>query len=221
MILWHGVELVGCTRKSKGPILNGCIYVVQDVDSKTVTLRLHEDYQVATKYDKPQIRATLEPFVPEVEELLKYHPRTPANLARVASEKWKSELKRWIGRGVAVRWQAFAHIFNKTFELYGNNLRLREEGDEEEGDPDAPDIVRLSHAETCASLRMTYALCYYSAQGTTIRRKHVVLFDSYKKHFTLRHLNVGLSRATHGCYVHVPNVQQENILLSKAARTLE
>ena len=114
-----------------------------------------------------------------------------------------------------------AGIRPHTFELYGNNHRLREEGDAEEGDPDAPDIVRLSHAETCASLRMTYALCYYSAQGTTIRRKHVVLFDSHKKHFTLRHLNVGLSRATHGCYVHVPNIQQENILLAKAARTLE
>lgn len=48
MVLCRGVELFSCTRKSESPFLSGCIYVVEDVDKKIVTLRLHEDYQVAT-----------------------------------------------------------------------------------------------------------------------------------------------------------------------------
>ena len=69
MILWKGVELVGCSRKTRGPILNGCIYVVQDADNTRVAIRLHDAYQVATKYNALDIRAAFEPLVPEVAEL--------------------------------------------------------------------------------------------------------------------------------------------------------
>ena len=78
--------------------------------------------------------------------------------------------------------------------------------------------MTLNHAEACASLRMTYALCYYSAQGTTIRDRHVALFDTRKEHFTHRHLNVGLSRATHGSYLHVPTRVQEMATMNKVRR---
>ena len=49
MTLWPGVELVGCTRNTKGSILNGCIYVVDSVNSEFVTLHLHPDFQVRNK----------------------------------------------------------------------------------------------------------------------------------------------------------------------------
>ena len=58
-------------------------------------------------------------------------------------------------------------------------------------------------------LRLHYALCYYSAQGTTIRDRHVVLFDTRNDKYTMRHLNVGMSRATNGRYIHIPNKEQE------------
>ena len=69
MTLWPGMELVGCSRKTKGPILNGCIYVVEYVDSTHVTLRLHQDYHAVTKFDQPHIRTALAPLLPEVKKL--------------------------------------------------------------------------------------------------------------------------------------------------------
>jgi hypothetical protein len=69
-------------------------------------------------------------------------------------------------------------------------------------------------------LRMTYGFCYYSVQGATLRNRHVVLFDTHHKrhYFTLRHLIVGMSRATHGQYVHVLSAEQEPLMLAAAAR---
>ena len=220
MYLWPGVEVIGCTRKNDGGVLNGCIYIVKDVDDKDVTLRLHEDYQEATKFDKPYIREALAPFVPQVEELLRDAPLTPSRLnTLVMDPKYRAlkvELKKQIfGTSVTTRWHAFAHIFNTKFELFGQSLQLRDTDDddeEEEVDPDAPDIVKLNHIDTCASFRLVHGLCYYSAQGTTIRDRHVVLFDTRNRYFSLRHLNVGLSRATHGCYAHVLDNYQENKL---------
>ena len=68
-------------------------------------------------------------------------------------------------------------------------------------------------------LRMTYGFCYASVQGATLRDRHVVLFDTHHKrhYFTLRHLIVGMSRATHGQYVHVLSAGQEHVLMDLAA----
>ena len=68
-------------------------------------------------------------------------------------------------------------------------------------------------------LRMTYAFCYYSVQGATLRDRHVALFDTYhaKGYFKVRHLIVGLSRATHGKYVHVVSAQQEGYLMRQVS----
>ena len=50
---------------------------------------------------------------------------------------------------------------------------------------------------------MPYARCYYTVQGKAYRDTHVVLMDTSHKRFEMRKLIVGMSRATHGKYVHV------------------
>ena len=52
-------------------------------------------------------------------------------------------------------------------------------------------------------LRLTHAMCYYTVQGRTMRDKHILLTDTDHPFFTTRSLIVGMSRATHGKYVHV------------------
>ena len=42
-----------------------------------------------------------------------------------------------------------------------------------------------------------------------MREKHICLMDTGNLHFTVRHLIVAISRATHGKYVHVPTSAQE------------
>ena len=57
--------------------------------------------------------------------------------------------------------------------------------------------------EVCAQLRPSHAICFYTAQGRTIRDRHIVLLDTTHQHFSVRALIVGLSRATHGKWLHV------------------
>ena len=214
MYMWPGIEVIGCVRKDKSDILNGCIYIVKDVDEHEVTFSLHDDYNIHTKFDKPETQKALERFVPDVVNLLQRGPKTPHSLEqRNTNLDLKVALKQHIwGVSISDRWYAFAHIFNTTFELYGNCLRLREQGDDAEDEK--PNVVKLNYKDTCASVRLTYGLCYYSAQGTTIRDKHVVLFDCFNQYFTLRNLNVGMSRVTHGSYIHVLTKKQQDRILA-------
>ena len=64
-------------------------------------------------------------------------------------------------------------------------------------------------ADVCGQLRLAHAMCYYTSQGRTIRDRHIVLLDTTHQHFSVRALIVGLSRATHGSYLHVGDEQSE------------
>ncbi len=63
--------------------------------------------------------------------------------------------------------------------------------------------------EACVQLRLCHAMCYYTCQGRTVRDRHIVLLDTTHKHFSVRALIVGLSRATHGRWLHVGDDNSE------------
>ena len=129
-------------------------------------------------------------------------------------------LSNRIGRSEVVRWTCFARLFPEVLVLEGDKIRLRTEDDEEDVEEEIKDVVTLTHAEASVTLRMTYGFCYYSVQGATLRDKHIALFDTCHRqsYFTLRHLIVGMSRATHGRFVHVLTSQQEDRLLTLGGR---
>jgi hypothetical protein len=54
--------------------------------------------------------------------------------------------------------------------------------------------IRLTHEQASKSLRLAYAITYASCQGLTLRG--VVRLETTSPNFTLRHLYVGISRAT-------------------------
>ena len=76
-----------------------------------------------------------------------------------------------------------------------------------------PKRLILSHVEFVTKLRLPYARCYYTVQGKTYRDKHILLLDTSHKRIGMRKLSVGMSRATHGKYVHVASEEVENKLL--------
>lgn len=63
----------------------------------------------------------------------------------------------------------------------------------------------------CSQLRMTHAMCYYTVQGRTVKERHVLLLDTDHPHFSVRALIVGMSRATHGQYVHIGDDESEQL----------
>ena len=66
---------------------------------------------------------------------------------------------------------------------------------------------------------MAHAMCYYTSQGRTIRDRHIVLLDTTHQHFSTRSLIVGLSRATHGSYLHVGDEQAEALFAGCGKRS--
>ena len=97
-------------------------------------------------------------------------------------------------------------------------VSLVDEGEDQDDDEaiglnKIPKRIVLSHADFVKKLRMPYARCYYAAQGKTYRDTHVVLLDTSHKFFDMRKLIVGMSRATHGQYVHVSTPGDENRML--------
>ena len=63
---------------------------------------------------------------------------------------------------------------------------------------------------------MPDGLCAVRLHGarTTCRDKHILLLDTNHRHFDMRKLIVGMSRATHGQYVHVATPADEQQLLA-------
>ena len=63
--------------------------------------------------------------------------------------------------------------------------------------------------DVCEQLRLTHAMCFYTTQGRTVRDRHIVLLDTANRNFSVRALIVGLSRATHGSFLHVGDETSE------------
>ena len=96
----------------------------------------------------------------------------------------------------------------------GNKIASK---DDNKYNEESLDTVELSYNEASSYLRLTYSLTYANIQGRTFRNKHLCLLDTHhRSFFTTRHLIVGVSRATHGRFVHMPTEQQEDTVLRKA-----
>jgi len=76
-------------------------------------------------------------------------------------------------------------------------LECVDDANEPRGEP-----FTLDAAEAARFLRLTHALCYYTVQARTIHGP-LRLAQTDHKHFTLRHLIVGLGRAPEGGVVEV------------------
>jgi hypothetical protein len=61
--------------------------------------------------------------------------------------------------------------------------------------------IKLTHEQALSSLRLRYAMTYASCQGLTL--KGVVRLDTQSPNFTMKHLYVGISRATAANLVEV------------------
>ena len=84
-----------------------------------------------------------------------------------------------------------------------------------------PADLKLTHANVSKWLRLTHARCYGSIQGCTMEKQHILLIDTRAvegkvRHFSLRHMIVGMSRATHQDFVHFPTAKYEDDLMQGA-----
>ena len=69
--------------------------------------------------------------------------------------------------------------------------------------------VTLTHPEASRWLRLAYARCYYTSQGRTLRNAVVAMLDTGHRHFSVRHLIVGISRVPKGSDLMIPTAAAE------------
>ena len=81
------------------------------------------------------------------------------------------------------------------------DVTLQMQEDYRRGARDETVVVPLK--SVCTQLRLCHAMCYYTCQGRTVRDRHIVLLDTDHPRFSTRALIVGMSRATHGRFVHI------------------
>ena len=98
------------------------------------------------------------------------------------------------------RYEFLARLFPLRLHSYAGGLRP---GPSEADEEDTPIVVELTPTAASRYLRLASAMTYYGAQGLTLRDQHVCLMDTDTKNFTMRHLIVGMSRATEGRFVHI------------------
>ena len=80
------------------------------------------------------------------------------------------------------------------------------------------EAVEIPRDSVVSQLRLTHAMCYYTCQGRTVKDRHIVLLDTDHSHFSTRSLIVGLSRATHGRYLHIGDEQSEQAFCGRRVR---
>ena len=179
MHIWKGMELLCYSRKYvQNKPVNGCVYVVEGWDDRSVTVSLHQDYRRREEKTDAQPPKPDDPEASEEEE----DPQSdPEDL-----------------------------------------------GEEDEGDAAEPppakkakkDLVKngvykLTHKQAVELMRPQHALVYASIQGRTLRAKHLALMDVWKeRYFSVRHLIVAVSRATHGQFVHVLSAEDQAELMT-------
>ena len=220
MMLYQGLELIGCSGVN-GRIVNGVIYIVKEATPERVVVEMAEEFrtsmmELTNAATRDKLKDILIEYIPVLLSVLEKSPLSPATLARKAVQ-CQSALKRLFPTFTAhARWHALTQLFPDKLAPYGSKIALKD-SDEGAGVDEPLEFVELSHKEASTQLRLTYALTFASIQGRTIRDKHICLMDTHhKKYFTTRHLIVGVSRATHGSYVHVPTERQEELIMKKA-----
>ncbi len=84
----------------------------------------------------------------------------------------------------------------------GEEEEEEEEEEEDEEEAGEEGDMTLSFEQVTIELRLTHALCYASVQGDT-KEGSVMLCDVFTRHFAVRHLILGMSRARHGKHVMI------------------
>ena len=78
--------------------------------------------------------------------------------------------------------------------------------------------AKVQWSDVCTQLRLCHSLCYYTVQGRTIHRP-IVLLDTAHKHFSVRALIVGLSRAVQSSQLHVGDEKSEALFAGVRPKT--
>ena len=222
--VWRGMTVTGCTRGSggrEGPVTNGVFYVIQDFDDATVSLQMHPDYakNYVAKVERsfPQLQSTL----PGLVTFLQEKPRTEKDLASYPGMQEK--LDKGLTALSALKALGFVAIDGvmvvpEQFKPCGNDPDVEPSLPNEIMGPEA---FTMSWGDFQKCLRLTHALPYVYYQGKTVADQTLWLMNVKSKHFTMRHLILGLGRVQRAENVKICGPGREKMVLERAQEAFE
>ena len=193
---------------------NGIYYTVEGWNDETVSLRMHPDF-AQNHIDK--VKDALQEMQPMLRKLVPYLRESQRSLKQAeafASEQGCTNVK-------ALAKILRAIDFQVTKESVMPPENWPEENEEEGVNPDLPSEAAgptafdLSWAEFGRTTRLTHALPYVYYQGKTIKNQNLLLMGTQSRHYTMRHLIVGLGRVQKSKHVSICPAALEETMLQK------
>ena len=195
--VWPGIIVMGCTRGTKGregDVTNGVYYIVKSLEENGAMMQMHPDY--AKNYIAKVERSfpQLEPILPGLVKYLRDAPRTEKDMQLYPGINAK------IDKGLT----ALSALKSFGFVAVGGVVQvpahIAEFMDNADVEPSVPDEIMgpeeffITWADFQKCLRLTHALPYVYYQGKTVANQTLWLMSVESKHFTMRHLIMGLGR---------------------------
>ena len=111
----------------------------------------------------------------------------------------KTTSGEWVTLQNGRRYQVVSIAVTEDGAISGTEFEMACVNDKDEK---VSETFMMSEEDLARTMRLTHAFTYYSSQAQTIRGE-LRLCDTDHRHFTLRHLIVGLGRAPRGDIVQV------------------
>ena len=195
--VWPGIIVMGCTRSTRGregDVTNGVYYIVKSLGEDGAMMQMHPDYakNYIAKVERnfPQ----LEPILPGLVKYLRDAPRTEKDM------KFYPGINAKIDKGLTA-WSALKSLgfvaVDGVVQVPAHIAEFMDNADVEPSVPDeimGPEEFFITWAEFQKCLRLTHALPYVYYQGKTVANQTLWLMSVESKHFTMRHLIMGLGR---------------------------
>jgi hypothetical protein len=216
--IWPGIVVTGCTRSTRGRegnVTNGINYIVKSLNDEGCMLQMHPDYSQNYVAKVERNFPKLAPLIRGLVQYLLAAPRSAKDLS------WYPGVDEKIDKGLtvleALKSLGFVAVDNRVV-VPAHFAKVETDEDVEPSLPTeimGPEEFFITWADFQQSLRLTHALPYIYYQGKTISNQLLLLMNTESKHFTMRHLIMGLGRVQKAENVKICARGREETLLKR------
>ena len=217
---WVGLEVTGCVKHGTrdGNVTNGIYYKITYFDDDGVDLLMNPEFSQNYTDKLARTMPKVKPFVPQILDFARGNQRSPKDVENfMKSIGVGKKLDKGVSLRDAVRTIGFIEENGRI--VVPPELEIEPDPDIVEDDPEmtlGPEAFRLSWDDFQKKTRLTHALPYVYYQGKTVKDKKLMLMCVRHRHFTMRHLILGLGRVQKSENVWICGSKYETVILDHA-----
>ena len=231
--VWPGMVVCGCTRSSANKtVVNGLFYLIESYGPTSVELIVHPEYNKGELKTLENLRLSIRELErTRLREIVSFLLELPRTLDEyLALEGMADTLSTGLDTLdvlASMGIKACRARSKKKIEYMSVPEYLADWAQDLEGALEIPAEVlkpasiELLWDEFQETLRLTHALPYVYYQGKTLANLTLWLMNVKSKHFTMRHLIMGLGRVQKAKFVKICGPGREKMLLAAAQEAFD